>query len=211
MKKQLLSAVMLCALGFAGCGEGETIDSTGNDNPNTPAAKKFDTSAKILAHLEGKTMVMQGPDIPSHPNGFDEDVNFGSASQCYKSVAMAVASGTFNVTSTLGTLRDAPTIGAKGSCDHTTVAGTLQFSSTNTLIENIQGDGECFDVTFTYTGFQQEGRGKISADGKTLMLELYFKDKAVNIRCANGAVGATGVKVNGADHTGDSRQIYTIQ
>lgn len=210
MKKKLLSAVMLCALGLAGCGEDETIDGN-NNGGNNQDVKKYDTPAKILAHLEGQTMVMEGESIPSHPNGLDEDVNFGSASQCYNSVSMAVAAGTFNVTSVLGTLRDAPNQGNKGTCDHETIAGTLSFSSTNALIENVQGDGECFDVTFTYTSFVQEGRGRISPDGKTLELELYFKDQALNIRCAQGGVGAPGVKLNGADHPGSSVQTYIIQ
>ncbi len=208
MKNKLLSAVMLCTMGLVGCGEGETIDDTKN---NPPVVKKFDTSAKLLAHLEGKTMVMDGANLPAFPNGFDEDVNYGSATQCYQKTTMKVASGVFNVTSVLGTLRDAPNVGQRGTCDHAAAGATLQFSTTNVLIENVQGDGECFDVTFTYTGFQQEGRGSISGDGKTLTLELYFKDKAVNIRCANGAVGASGVKVNGADHAGNSKQVYVIQ
>ena len=203
MKKTLMSAVMVCALGLVGCGDGEVV--------TPPPEKKYDTPAKLLAQLEGKTMVMTGANIPAFPNGFDEDVNYGSATQCYQSTTMKVAGGTFNVTTVPGTLRDAPNIGNKGTCDHNAAGATLQFSTTNVLIENVQGDGECFDVTFTYTGFAQEGRGKISADGKTLTLELFFKDKAVNHRCANGAVGAAGVKVNGADFTGDAKQVYIIQ
>lgn len=212
MKKKLLSAVMLCALGLAGCGDdGDEGNNGGNNGGGNQEVKKFDTAAKILAHLEGQTMVMEGENIPSHPNGYDETVNFGSASQCYQSVSMAVAAGTFNVTSVLGTLRNAPNQGDKGTCDREAVAGTLSFSSTNVLIENVQGDGECFDVTFTYTGFVQEGRGRISPDGKTLELELYFKDQAVNSRCAQGGVGAPGVTLNGMEHTGNSVQTYIIQ
>ena len=202
MKKQLLSAVMACTLGLVGCGE-ETIDGTGNDGPNTPAAKKYDTSAKILAHLEGKTMVMTGDAIPSHPNGFSEDLNLGSATQCYAKVAMAVAGGIFNVTSDLATVTN-------NECDHVK-ANEQKFSTTNVLIENIQGDGECFDVLFTYTGFAQEGRGKISADGKTVTLELFFKDQAVGIKCANGAVGSGNITLNKAPFTGNAQQVYTVQ
>lgn len=194
MKKQLLSAVMACALGLVGCGE---------DDPVTPPEKKFDTSAKLLAHFEGKTMVMAGENIPSHPNGFSEDVNLGSATQCYSKVSMAVAGGIFNVTSDLATV-------SNGACNHEK-ANEQKFSTTNVLIENIQGDGECFDVLFTYTGFQQEGRGKISADGKTVTLELFFKDQAVGAKCASGAVGSGNITLNKNPFTGNAQQVYVIQ
>lgn len=203
MKKKLLAAVMLCTLGLVGCGEGETVDGTGNDNPTPPPAKKFDTPAKILAHLEGKTLVMTGDNIPSHPNGYSEDLNLGSYTQCYAKVAMAVNSGIFNVTSDLATVTD-------GACDH--VKATEQtFSTTNVLIENIQGDGECFDVLFTYTSFQQEGRGRISPDGTTVTLELFFKDQAVGIKCADGAVGSGNITLNKAAFTGNAQQVYLVQ
>lgn len=195
MKKQLLSAVMACALGLVGCGEDDPVV--------TPPEKKFDTSAKLLAHFEGKTMVMAGENIPSHPNGFSEDVNLGSATQCYSKVSMAVAGGIFNVTSDLATVTN-------GQCDHEK-ANEQKFSTTNVLIENIQGDGECFDVLFTYTGFQQEGRGKISADGKTVTLELFFKDQAVGAKCANGAVGSGNITLNKNPFTGNAQQVYVIQ
>ncbi|MCY0999410.1 hypothetical protein OWM54_19935 [Myxococcus sp. MISCRS1] len=93
MKKKLLSAVMVCALGFVGCG-----DDDGDPTP-TPQAPKLDSSANILAFLEGKSMIMEGANIPSHPNGFSEDVDYGAASQCYQSVTMSVAGGNFKVDS----------------------------------------------------------------------------------------------------------------
>ncbi len=197
MKKKLLSAVMLCTLGLVGCGD------DGTDTGNTPPAKKYDTSAKILAHLEGKTMVMEGANIPSFPNGYSEDRNLGSLTQCYAKVVMAVAGGVFNVTSDLGSV-------SSGECDHVK-ANEQKFATTNVLIENVKGDGECFDVLFTYTGFAQEGRGKISADGKTVTLELFFKDQAVGIKCANGAVGSGNITLNKAAFTGNAQQVYVIQ
>lgn len=193
MKKKLLSAVMLCTLGLVGCG---------GDTTPPPETKKYDTAAKILAHLEGKSMVMEGANIPSHPNGYSEDLNLGSATQCYAKVSMAVAGGIFNVTSDLATV-------ANGACDHVK-ANVQTFSTTNVLIENVQGDGECFDVLFTYTGFAQEGRGKISADGKTVTLELFFKDQAVGIKCANGAVGSGNITLNKSAFTGNAQQVYSI-
>lgn len=212
MKNKLLSAVMLCALGLFGCGDDNTTGGTSNNNNNPPpVTNQYDSPAKIFAALDGKSLVMTGTNIPAFPNGYDEDTNYGSASQCYNKVALAVAGTTFNVTSDLGTLRDAPTAGSHGTCDHATVAATLKYTTTNVLIENVQGNGECFDVTFTYTGFTQEGRGKISADGKTFILELFFKDQATGIKCANGAVGSGGIKLGGKDFTADARQIYTLQ
>jgi hypothetical protein len=201
MKKMLISAVALCTLGLVGCGEDATIDDTKKDPPIE--AKKFDTSAKILAHLEGKTMVMEGANIPSHPNGYSEDVNLGSATQCYSKVAISVAGGIFNVSSDLATV-------SNNNCDHVK-AKELKAATTNVLIENVQGDGECFDVLFTYTGYQQEGRGKVSGDGKTVTLELFFKDQAVGIRCANGAVGSGNITLNKAAFTGNAQQVYVIQ
>lgn len=175
------------------------------------AAPSYDTAAKIEAFLEGKTVVMEGADIPSHPNGYDEDVNFGSATQCYKKVTMAIASGNYNVTSELGTLNNAPNQGDKGECDHNTKSNEVTFASTVAKVENVATDGSCYDFTATYTGFAQEGRGCITPDGKKLVLELYFKDQATGHRCADGAVGAATVTLNGSAFAGDSKQIYVIQ
>src|SRR5688572_4935687 len=86
MKKKLLSAVVLCALGFVGCGG----DDGGNQPPPVPT---FNTADAIRNWVEGKKLVMEGANIPSHPNGYDEDVNYGSATQCYTKVEMNVASG----------------------------------------------------------------------------------------------------------------------
>ncbi len=43
------------------------------------------------------------------------------------------------------------------------MSAELTFDSTAALVENIEGNGECFDFTITYPGFGQEGRGSISA------------------------------------------------
>ncbi|MEZ4307650.1 MAG: hypothetical protein R3F14_06340 [Polyangiaceae bacterium] len=107
------------ATGGAG-GTGGTGGSTG---------VVLDSADKINAFLEGTKLTMSGDQIPSHPNGFDENVNFGSATQCYSQVAISVAAGTWNVSSDLGTLNDAPNQGDTGTCDHATVAGNVMFSS----------------------------------------------------------------------------------
>jgi hypothetical protein len=203
MKKKLLSAVMLCAMGVVGCGDDP------NNNPDT--GPKYNTPDKVNTYLEGKTLTMTGANIPSHPNGFDEHVNYGQATQCYNTVTMVVSGGNYAVTSKLGTLLGASTVGSRGTCDRGAQSGELSFTSTVILVENVKEDGSCFDFTATYNGFGQEGRGQISQDGKTLKLELFFANQATGHRCASGAVGARTVKLNGADFTSDAVQTYTIQ
>ncbi|MGC3999900.1 MAG: hypothetical protein QM767_21650 [Anaeromyxobacter sp.] len=87
---------------------------------------------------------------------------------------------------------------------------TLPFSSTNVLIENVAGNATCFDVTVTYTGFAQEGRGRFLDDGDTLELELFFSGQATGHRCADGAVGEATVTLNAAAFTGNAVQTYRI-
>ena len=198
-------SVLCRGLALSACG-GEEVTTP----PVTTPTEKYSTSAKILAYLEGKTFKMEGAAIPSHPNGFDEDVNFGSATQCYKSVAMTTNGGRVQITSTLGTLENAPMTGVKGTCNHDMQSAELMFDSTAVLIENVKGNGTCFDYTVTYPGFGQEGRGSISADGKTVVLELYFKDQATGHRCAQGDVGAASVTLNQNAFTGNSKQTYTL-
>jgi len=207
MKRKLLSAVMVCALSLVGCG-GDDTDP--DPNPNPEPAKKYDTPDKIKAHLEGKTLVMEGVNIPTHPNGFNEDTNFGSATQCYEKVYMSVSGGNLAVTSTLGTLRNAATVGSTGECEPVAAGNPLTFTSTAVLIENVQGDGECFDIGVTYPSFKQVGRGKLSNGGNTLTLELFFEGQAAGATCAAGAVGSASIKLNNADFTGNAQQVYTV-
>lgn len=216
MKKLLMTA--LVTLGLAGCGSSMTPVDAGT-NTETDAGvdagvtmKDFSTPAKILAHLEGTTMVMQGADIPSHPNGYNENLNFGASTQCYHKVSIATLGGQFGVTSDLGTFNSIPDAGIVGMCDRTTKSNTVTFTSTALLIDNVKNNGECFDVTATYNGFSQSGRGQISADGKTFTMELFFA--ASGHRCADGAVGATGVQLatqaGPVPFTGNAKQVYRI-
>jgi hypothetical protein len=207
MKKSL--SLVLVAL-LASCGD--------DDNGGTPDAGTADAAglqlnspSAIQTWMNGKTFVMTGNAIPSHPNGFNEDQNLGQATQCYVSVTMVGANNNLTVTSLLGTLEGADTQGAIGTCNHTQQSGMAMFSSNTVLIENVQGNAECFDITVTYTGFSQEGRGKIAADGSTMTLELFFAGQATGHRCASGAVGATGVTVAGAAFSGNAQQVYTVQ
>ncbi|MBF5043579.1 hypothetical protein FGE12_14375 [Aggregicoccus sp. 17bor-14] len=204
MKNKLLSALMLGSLCLAACGG----DDEGTTNePTTPA---FTTAQAINTYLEGKTYLMEGANIPSHPNGYDENKNLGSYSQCYNKVTMVITGGpTYAVTSDLGTFR---TEGSTTICDNTTKSGNAApFTTTNVLVENVAADGSCFDVTYTYNGFGQEGRGKLSKDGKTMTLELFFAGQATGHRCVNGAVGSKTVTLNGAAFTGNAQQVYVQQ
>jgi len=206
MKKKLLSAVVLGALGFAGCGGDDVA-------PPAPVVPKFDTESNIRTHLEGKKLLMEGANIPSHPNGYDEDVNYGPGSQCYQKVEMNIANNNFQVISTLGTIRNAPNVGNTGECDHATANGNpLNFTSTVSLIENVKADASCFDISITFPGgLKQVGRGNLSADGKTLALELFFEGQAVGATCAAGAVGSGNITLKGAAFTGNAKQVYVVQ
>lgn len=205
MKKQILSAVVLCALGVVGCGD---------DTDPINTAPKLDSQSGILTYLEGKTLTMNGANIPSHPNGINEDVNAGSASQCYQSVTMSVSGGNFKVDSVPGTLENAPNAGQTGTCNHELAKNALTFTSTSVLMENVKPDGSCFDVTFTYPGFKQVGRGSFSADAKTVKLELFFENAATGATCEAGAVGSGTVKLivqgQSVPFTGNAVQTYVI-
>lgn len=209
------NAILVCALMLTACGQPmPTTDAGVNDAgvADAGSGNDFSTSAKILAYLEGKTMVMTGTDIPSHPNGFNENFNFGANTQCYHKVSIATLASNFQVTSDLGTFNATPDAGIAGMCDRATRSNTVSFTSSAVLIENVSNNGACFDITSTYTGFSQQGRGSISADGKTVTLELFFA--ASGHRCADGAVGATGVQLatsgGPVPFTGNGKQVYRI-
>ncbi|MEZ4464008.1 MAG: Ig-like domain-containing protein [bacterium] len=166
---------------------------------------------RVEAFLEGKVLRMAGSDVPSHPNGFDANVNFGQATQCYSEVEITVLGGSWTTRSVLGTLNGASDVGDVGMCDPATPGASLEFASTAVLIGEVRGNGTCFDVTATYAGFGQEGRGRISADGTTAEFEFFFKDQATGHRCADGDVGQAGtVTLNNMPFTGDAVQVYRI-
>jgi hypothetical protein len=205
-----------CAAGAVGSGNVKlnNTDFTGNSQQVYSVfteLPKFDTADKIRTHLEGKKLLMTGANIPGQPNGYNEDTNYGSATQCYQKVEMSVSGGNFAVTSTLGTLRDAPTVGTTGTCDHAVAAGTpLTFTSTAVLIENVKANGSCFDISVTYPSFKQVGRAKLAGDGKTLTLEIFFESQSVGANCAAGVVGSRTVRLNNTDFAGNARQVYAV-
>jgi hypothetical protein len=204
--RSMLSTIAVLSVAASAC-DGEDI-VVNPDKINETST--FGTSSKITSYLEGKTLTMQGQQIPSHPNGYDEDINFGQATQCYHSVSMSPMAGRFHIVSQLGTLMNAPDPGTRGECDHDTMAAELTFDSTAALVENVRDDGACFDFTITFPGFAQEGRGSLSEDGKTLVFELFFKDQAIGHRCADGDVGSGSITLKQMPFSGDARQTYSI-
>ena len=204
-----LGMTMLCAMvaGLAAIGCG----SDPGDQNQTGSTVTIDNQSKVEGLLDGHGMVMEGDDIPSHPNGYSQDVNFAQATQCYNRVDMTLGGSIFNVDSKLGLLQNAPNKGDVGQCDRTTVTTEQAFKTTTYVMENFQGDAECFDITLTYTGFGQEGRGSLT-DGRSVMkLELFFKDQATGHRCADGGVGSGTITLNGNAFTGNAVQTYRIQ
>lgn len=230
MKNLLLAATAICLsivvpLSTSGCGPAAPGGGAGGGSGGGAGgagggmtAPQRDTPAKISAFLEGKKLTMAGADLPTHPNGLNENVYFGASTQCYNNTVIDVASGNFNVTAQLGTWRSldggTPMAGTVGQCDRATVSGPFSATSTAVLIQNVKGNAECFDIDVTFNSYAQEGRGSIEPDGTKVKLELYFKNGAVNNRCADGNPGATGVKqvVMGTQYpfSGNAVQSYAV-
>ncbi len=213
----------LLLVALCGCGEGDPIYVTvygGEDGTVQPEAPRegeapegldLSTASKVEAFLEGKRLTMRDGDIPTHPNGFDSNVNFGQATQCYHSVEIDILAGRWTTRSILAVLEGASDVGAMGTCEQSQQGADLEFPSTAILVTNVMGNGECFDVTATYAGFAQEGRGGITPDGSTVNMEFFFKDQAVGHRCAEGAVGQSGtVTLNDEAFSGDAVQVYRV-
>ena len=180
--------------------------------PSSPDVPPIETVSDVFGLLDGKTLVMEGAQIPSHPNGYDEHVNFGQATQCIYRVSMKVQDRNFTVDTEMAMLEGAPQPDDVGQCDRMTPNGeTFSFNTTTALIENVQPDGACFDITLTYPGFGQEGRGSFSADRETVTLELFFRDQATGHRCEAGSVGSSTILLNRETFTGVATQLYRLE
>ncbi|MEO1483788.1 MAG: hypothetical protein AAFU77_16895 [Myxococcota bacterium] len=203
MKLKSLVAPLALALVFAACGDD---DGESNDDMGPP---DFTTGQNILNFLDGATLTMRGDNIPTHPNGFFEGLDAGAATQCYNETLITVASGQFSINSQLGTLENLMPVGdfMIGECNRDEVSGP--FSDVTTAV-SFTGDADCFDISVTYTGFAQEGRGSINADGTELRMELYFATQPAGATCGDGAVGDGADTVNGVEFTGDATQIYVV-
>jgi len=195
-------AIALSATLFIACGSDD--DDEGNDAPT------LTTAAEINAYLAGKTWVMTGADIPGFPLGINENMNAGAATQCINRTTIQ-SSSPWTVTTQLGTLSGAPNPLDVGTCDNATAAGSpLTFTTQSVLIENVEGNADCFDVFINYGSFQQEGRADISDDGRTMRLEIFFAGQATGADCASGNVGSGGILRGGAAVT-DAIQVYRLQ
>ena len=177
----------------------------------TPMSDGIRTADQVFGILEGRSMVMNAPDVPSHPNGYDANVNFGQATQCINQVEMSVLDRRFHVATKMANLEGAPRPEDVGTCDFASANGQeFAFDTTAALITNVSEDATCFDITFTYSGFGQEGRGSLSADRQTVTLELFFRDQATGHRCDDGPVGSPTVVLNQEPFRGTATQLYRI-
>lgn len=195
------------------------VSSDGGTGPaDAGTAADLNTPTRILAFLEGKTLVMEGSNIPTHPNGFTENFDFGAATQCYNKTTITVAGGNFSVTSITGTL-----VGAapNTTCDRSMPGTTVGPFSTNTItINNVNSPrADCFDVQLDFQGFSQVGRAKFAPDLSQVWMELYFAANSPSGHtCADGAVGPQtgGVTQNIPNigvlpFTGDAVQKFVIE
>lgn len=192
-----LLALALCGAPLMGCDDGED-DTADMGAEGEGEGESFENAAAIEGYLEGKTLVMTGDDIPTDPNGFNENADLGPNTQCYNRVELTFGGGAFSLNTTLGTLEG-------DMCNRDAANGDLMFATTAHIVN---GNGECFDIDLTFAGFGQEGRGMITAD--TLSLELFFMGQAANHRCADGAVGSGGIVLNGNPFEGDAVQVFRI-
>lgn len=202
--KRLLTIALAASL-LAACGDDE-------DKP-TDQGPTLSSSAAIKAWVEGKTWLMATADLPEQPNGYSEDV--GAFNQCYNQVEISVLAGTWTVDSTMASVTGDP-----AACSHTANGTVLSFDSTAVSIGSevdwsgtpgtIVGNGDCFDLRVTYEGFAQAGRGRFTADGTIMELELYFAGQAGGSSCADGAVGS-GIDTFPITVPTDSIQLYRLQ
>lgn len=232
-----LGCAMSCALLLSGCSDDDApardarvVDARARDASRRDAAVRdaaardaavrdaaavnpFNTVAAVKAFFDGKTVVMEGSNIPTHPQGANENMNLGpAATQCLHKVTIKLNEAPqMVVTTELGTLNGAPTVGSVGTCDRTTKLGEpFAFTTTSVVIENVAANGSCFDITANYTGFSQQGRGTISADGQSIRLELYIAGVATGHRCADGPPGSATVKISGQNFTGNAVGIFAV-
>ena len=199
----------VAVVGLCAC-QGDDIYIVTDGQGGVDDEGEFGSASALEAYFEGKTLVMEGASIPRYPNGFDENINFGQATQCYHRVMISPLAGRWTVTSDLGTLVGAAEVGDSGTCDRASASSTLEFVSTAVLIENVAPDGSCFDVTMTFPGFGQEGRASLDTEAGSVTMELFFKDQATGHRCAAGAVGDATVTLDSRPFLGDARQTYTL-
>jgi hypothetical protein len=181
----------------------------------------LDTPAAINAYLAGKTMVENGADLPHDPDGRNENTITAGEFHCWnKSTIQISPSGEWQNTVLLGTETKTGDSGDSGTCETASVFGApIPFTAPAASIINVQGNATCFDIDVPYTfkgsvtpSPENSGRGSISADGKTVSLEVYFTaQRPPGDSCADGPVGSPGVTIGGVAFTGNAVQVYRIQ
>ncbi len=227
MKTVYGSLMAVVAMLVIACGGGTTPTNdggtgggsgggSGGDSGVVDAGVKLDTGANILAYLDGKTLTMEGANLPASPNGYPSNVYYGNATQCYKNTVITVADGKLNVHADLGKITDGgvavTTVGQAGLCDTTTT--TVYTNSSNSvsfdaLGKGVKNNGECFDFSVAYSGgVNQEGRGSVTAN--QLKLEIFFTGQFTGITCADGNPGSATIKKGGNAVTLNSVQTYVI-
>ncbi len=189
--KNLSAALFAVAVVITACGA--PVTSTPTDGGT---GIKLDTAERIGAYLEGKTLTMDGANIPSHPNGFNENQNFNASSQCYQNTIIKVAGSNYTVTAALAKIKafdgGVPAALEVGICDKAVSAGV--FGPTTSMVvkyDNVKGNAECFDIDVNFGVYAQEGRGSIADGG--IALELFFSNQSVKNRCVDGNVGSGSV------------------
>jgi hypothetical protein len=170
----------------------------------------------IYNYLVGKTYIETGADIPAFPYGWDANANNNGSPNggaCFNEQTLQFTSlaGDWSLTQTPGTLTGAVVDGSAGTCDTATAGGspTTPMADTYTL-SNLHGSAVCFDIDVSAA--DESGRGDLSADGKTLTLELYHNSlNPSGHRCADGSVGFTGVMFGSTPFTGNALQVWKQQ
>src|SRR5262245_48501328 len=111
----LLNAAMLCIFcGAASC-QIDDVYIYRDAGVRVGSAPEVATVGDVYGLLESKTWMMAPADIPSHPNGYDQNINYGQATQCLHEASMIVQNRSFTINSTLGTLKNAPSSGDVGA------------------------------------------------------------------------------------------------
>ena len=157
------------------------------------------TKKDCLQSLLYGTWLMTGKQqIPPNILGLPEST-FSSSALCYHQTRVIArkAQGTdavFSVENRPGTpVINSPTMTILNYCNNDQPSSELFSAPTvSTSVSITPRTKDCFDINISYNLVRQEGRGKFSADAKTLELELYNGGlNPSNHRCENGAVGDT--------------------
>ncbi|MEL6546408.1 MAG: hypothetical protein AAFQ82_17410 [Myxococcota bacterium] len=196
-KLMLLAGATALVLSLAACGDDEETDNTNtNNNNNNSQALDFSSQTAILSFLDGKTMVMEGANVPA---GLKIPIT-----GCIDRTEIDIVSETLTVTSDVGAV-------VGDACDFTSVSTADSFVSTAVSFTNVASDGSCFDVEITYPGLAQEGRGAINADGTEFLFEVFAVNTFGGIRCSDGNPGDDTVTFGGNATPTDVLQTYVIQ